>query len=295
MNPDVYRIGYRRRGDEVHDFKNDGRDFQYWNLDIQKELRQFKEEKQKTMYNQKLVGIEMKENLSSTMYVVSEDEPIKTNYEMEVPTYFEAERTEPATVDYEKYDFTDNREVVGDYPDAEPVVIVPQLENAEQSESYLNNAPVIDVVSDAEESEMPASIDGLGATTSVDSDRKSESVIRRSDGHDSRVRIPLTYSEYWFMTYSDKAKALGVAEDMSVNDIVKVIRDFYDNSGHGYDFDGLRDEADMIFKAARSDVVHEAAGKTTQVKKCFMRLTRICRLKGRLRCLILEWTMQIII
>ena len=98
-----------------------------------------------------------------------------------------------------------------------------------------------------------------------ESDRKSESVIRSSDSHDSRVQMPLTYSEYRFMTYSDKAKAFGVAEDMSVNDIVKVIRDFYDNCGHEYDFDSLMDEADMIFKAARRDAIHETAKNTAQV------------------------------
>jgi hypothetical protein len=190
--------------------------------DIQKELRQLKEEKQKTKYNHKLAGIAMKENLSTAMYVVSEDEPIKTNYEMEVPTYYEAERTEPATVDYDEYDFTVNRDVVINYPVAEPISGVTQIENAEQEvaasldagayakselESDLDNAPVTDTGGEVEE-EMSVSVDGLGDVASGDSDRKSESVIRWSDGHDSRVRMPLTYSEYRFMTYSEKRRHL---------------------------------------------------------------------------------------
>lgn len=52
---------------------------------------------------------------------------------------------------------------------------------------------------------------------------------------------------------------------MSVNDIMKVIRDFYDNCGCEYDFDGLMDEADMIFKAARRDAIHEVAENTAHV------------------------------
>lgn len=124
---------------------------------------------------------------------------------------------------------------------------------------------MIDAGVEVEEGEMSVSVYGLGDVASGDNDRKSESVIRSSDGHNSRVRMPLTYSEYRFMTYSDKAKAFGVAEDMSVNDIVKVIRDFYDNCGYEYDFDGLMDEADMIFKAARRDAIHETAENTAQV------------------------------
>lgn len=233
----------------------------------------------KVKYNQKLAGIAMKENLSTAMYVVSEDEPIKKNYEMEVPTYFEAEKTEPATVDYDEYDFTVNRDVVINYPVAEPISGVTQIENAEQevaasldagayakseSESDLDNAPVIDAGVEVEE-EMSESVDGFGVVDSGYNDRKSESVIRSADDHDSRVRMPLTYSEYRFMTYSDKAKAFGVTEDMSVNDIVKVIRDFYDNCGQEYDFDGLMDEADMIFRVARRDAIHEVAENTAQV------------------------------
>lgn len=176
---------------------------------------------------------------------------LKTNYEMEVPTYFEAERTDPATVDYDEQDFTDNRDVVGNYPVAESISEDIQIENVEQevaaslaagacdkseAESNLDNASVIDVGVEVEEGEMSVSVYGLGDVASGDkSDRKSESVIRSSDGHDSRVRMPVTYSEYRFMTYSDKAKAFVAAEDMSVNDIVKVIRDFYDNCGRGYD------------------------------------------------------------
>ena len=80
--------------------EDDWREFQDWHLGIQEELQLLKEEKQKTKYNQKQADIVMKENLSTAMYVVSEDEPIKTNYDIEVPTYFETERTEPAVVDY---------------------------------------------------------------------------------------------------------------------------------------------------------------------------------------------------
>lgn len=40
---------------------------------------------------------------------------------------------------------------------------------------------------------------------------------------------------------------------------------YYDNCGHGYDFDSLMDEADMIFKAARQDAIHEAADGAAQV------------------------------
>lgn len=118
----IYAMTKAKRG--ACKSEDDWREFQNWNLEIQKELQQLKEEKRKTKYNQKLAGIAMKENLSTAMYVVSEDEPIKTNYEMEVPTYYEAERTEPSTVDYEEYDFTDNRDVIGNYPIAEPVVEV---------------------------------------------------------------------------------------------------------------------------------------------------------------------------
>jgi hypothetical protein len=85
--------------------EDDRKEFQDWHLGIQEELRQPKEEKEKTKYNQKLSVNAMKENLSTSMYVVSEDEPIKTIYEMEVPAYFETKRTEPAVVDYEKYDY----------------------------------------------------------------------------------------------------------------------------------------------------------------------------------------------
>lgn len=159
----------------------------------------------------------------------------------------------------------------------------------------MDNALVIDAGIEVEKGEMSVSIYGLGDVASRDSDRKSESVIRSSDGHDSIVRMPLTYSEYRFMTYSDKAKAFGVAEDMAVNDIVKVIRDFYDNCGHEYDFDGLMDEADMIFKAARKDAIHETAENTAQVIKCFMSITRIYHWMVRLHYLISEWKMQIII
>ena len=272
----IYAMTKAKRG--ACKSEDDWREFQDWNLDIQKELQQLKEEKQKTKYNQKLASSAMKENLS-TMYVVSEDEPIKTNYEMEVPTYFEAERTVSAVIDYEEYDFMDNRDIIGDYPIAEPVIEVNQLESVEQevaasldagayakseSESDMDNVPVIDVETEVEE-EIAVAVDGFGVVASGYNDRKSESVICRLDGHDSRVRMPLTYSEYRFMTYSDKAKAFGVAEDMSVNDIVKVIRDFYDNCGHEYDFDGLMDEADMIFKAARRDAIHETAENTAQV------------------------------
>jgi hypothetical protein len=274
----IYAMTKAKRG--ACKSEDDWREFQDWNLGIQKELQQLKEEKQKTKYNQKLAGRAMKENLSTALYVVSEDEPIKTNYEMEVPTYFEAERPKHAAVDYEEYIFTDNRDVIGDYPVAEPVVEVTQLEAIEQelaasldagacdkseAESDLDNAPVIDAGVEVEEGELSVSVYGLGDVASGDSDRKSESVIRSSDGHDSIVRMPLTYSEYRFMTYSDKSKAFGVAEDMPVNDIVKVIRDFYDNCGHEYDFDGLMDEADMIFKAARRDSINEAAENTAQV------------------------------
>lgn len=274
----IYAMTKAKRG--ACKSEDDWREFQDWNMGIQKELRQLKEEKQKTKYNQKLANIAMKENLSTAMYVVSEDEPIKTNYEMEVPTYYEAERTVPAVIDYEEYDFTDNRDVVGDYPVAESISEDIQVDNAEQevaasletgdyiefkSESDLDNAPVIDAGVEVEEGEMSVSVYGLGDVAFGDSDRKSKSVIRSSDGHDSIAWMPLTYSEYRFMTYSDKAKAFGVAEDMSVNDIVKVIRDFYDNCGHEYDFDGLMDEADMIFKAARRDTIHETAENTAQV------------------------------
>lgn len=260
--------------------ENDWRDFQDWNLGIQKELQQLKEEKRKIKYNQKLAGIAMKENLSTAMYVVSEDELIKTNYEMEVPTYFEAERKEHTAVDYEEYDFTDNSDMIGDYPVAEPVVEVTQLESAEQemaasldvgacdkseADSDLEHATMIDVGVELEEGEMSVSVYDLGDVAFGDSGRKSEPVILSSDGQDSIVRMPLTYSEYRFMTYSDKVKAFGVAEEMSVNDIVKVIRDFYDNCGHEYDFDGLMDEANMIFKAARRDAIHETAENTAQV------------------------------
>lgn len=272
----IYAMTKAKRG--ACKSEDDWREFQDWHMGIQKELQQLKEEKRKTKYNQKLAGIAMKENLSTAMYVVSEDEPIKTNFEMEVPTYYEAERTVPAVIDYEEYDFTDNRDVVGDYPIAESISENIQIENAEQevaasieectydkseSESDLDNAPVIGAGVELEEGEM--SVYGLGDVVSGDSDRISESVIRSSDGHNSRVRLPLTYSEYRFMTYSDKAKALSVADEMSVNDIVKVIRDFYDNCVHEYDFDGLMNEADMIFKAARRDAIHEAAENTAQV------------------------------
>lgn len=274
----IYAMTKAKRG--ACKSEDDWREFQDCNLDIQKELQRLKEEKRKAKYNQKLAGIVMKENLSTAMYVVSEDEPIKTNYEMEVPTYFESERTELATVDYEEYDFTDNRDVVGDYPVAESISEDTQIEDAEQevaasleagaydkseTEHDLDNVPVIDDGVELEKGEMSVSVYGLGEVVSGDSDRKSESVIRSADDHDSRVRMPLTYSKYRFMTYSDKAKAFGVAEDMSVNDIVKVIRDFYDNCGQEYDFDGLMDEADMIFKAARRDAIHETAENTAQV------------------------------
>lgn len=53
-----------------------------------------------------------------------------------------------------------------------------------------------------------------------------------------------THSEYRFMTYSDKVKAFGVTEELTVNDIVKIIRDFYDNCDHEYDSDELMAEAD---------------------------------------------------
>ncbi len=199
---------------------------------------------------------------------------------MEVPTYFEAERTEPVVVDYEEYNFTDNRDEVGDYPVVESISADSKIENAEhevaaslevgaytksESVSDLDNTSVIDARDEVEEGEMPASVDGMRNLDFGGSDRKSESGIRRSNDHDSRVQMPLTYSEYRFMTYSDKAKAFGVGEDMSVNDVVKVIRNFYDNCGHGYDFDGLMDEADMIFKAARRDAIHETAENTAQV------------------------------
>lgn len=273
----IYAMTKAKRG--ACKSEDDWREFQDWHMGIQKELQLLKEEKQKTKYNQKLASIAMKENLSTAMYVVSEDEPIKTNYEMEVPTYFEAERTEPVVVDNKEYDFTDNRDEIGDYPVAESISEDTQIENTEQevtaslevdvydkseSGSDMDNVPVIDAGVEVEE-EMSESVDGFGVVASGYNDRKSEPVIRRSDNHDSIVRMPLAYSEYRFMTYSDKAKAFDVAEDMSVNDIVKVIRDFYDNYGHEYDFDGLMDEADMIFKAARRDAIHAAAENTAQV------------------------------
>ncbi|MBA4689172.1 MAG: hypothetical protein H2184_18755 [Candidatus Galacturonibacter soehngenii] len=289
----IYAMTKAKRG--ACKSEDDWREFQDWNLDIQKELRQLKEEKRKTKYNQKLAGIAMKENLSTAMYVVSEDEPIKTNYEMEVPTYYEAERTEPAVIDYEEYNFTDTRDVAGNYPVVEPISEDTQIENAEQevvasleigayakseSESDLDNVPVIDAGVEVEE-EMSESVDGFGVVDSGYNDKKSKSVIRSADDHDSRVRMPLTYSEYLFMTYNDKAKAFGVTEDMSVNDIVKVIRDFYDNCGQEYDFDGLMDEADMIFKAARRDAIHEVAKNTAQVMEMLYETYENMPLEGK--------------
>jgi hypothetical protein len=129
-----------------------------------------------------------------------------------------------------------------------------------------NGSELIDVGAEAEEVEIMASVDDeLVKVASGVSDRKLEPVICLAGGHDYKVGIPFTYSEYRFMTYSDKAKAFGITEEMSVNDIVKIIRNFYDNCGHAYDFDDLINEADMIFKAARRDAIHEAAERITEV------------------------------
>lgn len=48
------------------------------------------------------------------MYVVSEAEPITTNYKMEVPAYYESEITLTMAVDYEKYDYTEDIHPTGD-------------------------------------------------------------------------------------------------------------------------------------------------------------------------------------
>jgi len=249
----IYAMTKAKRG--ACKSEDDWREFQDWHLEIQEELRQLKEEKQKTKYNQKLAGITMKENLSTAMYVVSEDEPIRTNYEMKVPAYYEVGKTESTTVDYEKYDYSEDTNSVGVNNMLDSVVedfdrdtvnndVVVDFEvssdnKVETGFINYNGLEVPDVVAVTEEIEIPVSVDD--------------------------VRLPFTYSEYRLMTISDKVKALGVTEEMSVNDIVKVIRDFYNNCGHAYDFDGLMDEADMIFKVARWDSIHEGAERITQV------------------------------
>ena len=233
----------------------DWREFQNWHPGRQDELRQLKEEKQMTKYNQKLAGIAMKENLSTAMYVVSEDEPIRTNYEMEVPAYYEVGKTESTAVEYEKYDYLEDTHSVDDNHILDSVVedfdrdnvnndVVVDFEvsanNKLETDSINDNGPeVMDVGAITKEIEIPLSVNEVG--------------------------LPFTYSEYRLKTISDKAKALGVTEEMSVNDIVKVIRDFYNKCGHVYDFDGLMDEADMIFKVARRDSIHEVAEQITQV------------------------------
>ena len=125
-----------------------------------------------------------------------------------------------------------------------------------------NRLELIDDGAEVEESEMPVSVDGLRNLDSCNSDRKPEPAIRLSDGHDSMVGMPLTYSEYRFMTYSDKAKAFGIEEETPVNNVANIIKDFYDNCGHGYDYDDLMHEVDMIFKTARWDSIHETAEGT---------------------------------
>ena len=249
----IYAMTKAKRG--ACKTEGDWREFQNWHLGRQDELRQLKEEKQKTKYNQKLAGIAMKENLSTAMYVVSEEEPIRTNYEMEVPAYYEVGKTESTAEEYEKYDYLEDTHSVGDNHMLDLVVedfdrdtvnndVVVDFEvsadNKLETDIINDNGPeVMDVVAVTEEIEIPVSVDD--------------------------VRLPFTYSEYRLMTISDKVKALGVTEEMSVNDIVKVIRDFYNNCGHAYDFDGLMDEADMIFKVARRDSIHEVAEQITQV------------------------------
>jgi len=249
----IYAMTKAKRG--ACKTEDDWLEFQKWHLRRQDELRQLKEEKQKTKYNQKMAGIAMKENLSTAMYVVSEDEPIRTNYEMEVPAYYEVGKTESTAVDYEKYNYSEDTHSVGDNHMLDSVV-------EDFDRNTVNNELVVDLaVSSDNKVETDFIRDNGPELTYVGVETKEIEIPVTVD----EVRLPFTYSEYRFMTISDKVKALGVTEEMSVNDIVKVIRDYYDNWGHAYDFDGLMDEADMIFKVARRDSIHEVAEQITQV------------------------------
>lgn len=214
--------------------EEDWSEFQIWNLGIEKELDELKLEKKDVKYQLKLVKNCIYERLDTAIGVINEDESVIGSGYIDVPEFQEV-RAQDEVIG------SDVRET--DYID-KAVVTIERIPEEMRLESLIEVIPDI--------SDVPV-VDNFTSTESTNLDLNEDlSIGDDSDLRaDTRVDIPETYAEYSLLSVEEKVELFAISDYADSLDVMRLVKQYFQETGHDYSIDEVMEESDKIYESAR--------------------------------------------
>lgn len=209
-------------------------EFQIWNLGVEKELDDLKQEKKEVKYQLKLVKNCIYERLDTAIGVINEDEPIIGSGYIDVPEFEEVKTLEEVIE-------SDVREKEYIEKAADSMKSIPEeMELEPQMEAIpdFSAVPVIDSFISVESTDFDLSED---LYIGDDFDFKAE----------VRMTMPKTYAEYSLLSVEEKVELYAISDYADSLDVMRLVKQYFQEIGHDYSIDEVMEESDAIYEGAR--------------------------------------------
>nr|WP_294490305.1 relaxase/mobilization nuclease domain-containing protein [uncultured Anaerosporobacter sp.] len=209
-------------------------EFQIWNLGVEKELDDLKQEKKEVKYQLKLVKNCIYERLDTAIGVINEDEPIIGSGYIDVPEFEEVKTLEEVIE-------SDVREKEYIEKAADSMKSIPEeMELEPQMEAIpdFSAVPVIDSFISVESTDFDLSED---LSIGDDFDFKAE----------VRMTMPKTYAEYSLLSVEEKVELYAISDYADSLDVMRLVKQYFQEIGLDYSIDEVMEESDAIYEGAR--------------------------------------------